>query len=176
KERIDIDFAATNKTDFSAEDPVHLDLYVKNVPNLLVKVFEINTLNFYRTHQREVDTDINLDGLVANAEQAHAYAEPPLRRLPRRFDFPQLNRSGVYVIDFIGAGKSSRALIRKGRLRPLVTTGTAGQVVTVVDDANRPVKDAGVWLGGLEYLPDKDGRVILPYSTSPGRHPIVLRR
>ena len=45
-----------------------------------MKVFEINTQNFYRAHQREVDTDINLDGLVANAEtDAHVRraAAPP---------------------------------------------------------------------------------------------------
>jgi hypothetical protein len=176
KERIDIEFAPTNKTAFATDEPVRLDLFVKNVPNLLVKVFEINTVGYYRAHQREVDTDINLDGLVANTEQRHACAEPPLRRVARRFDFPQLARPGVYVIDFIGAGKSSRALIRKGRLRPLVINGTAGQVVTVVDDANHPVRDAAVWFGGVEYPPDKDGRVILPYSTNPGREPIVLHR
>src|SRR5262249_45545487 len=89
KDRVDIDFAATNKTDFAAAEPVRLDLFVKHVPALLVKVFEINTLNFYRSHQREVDTDINLDGLVANVEQTHAYVEPPLRRVARRFEFPE---------------------------------------------------------------------------------------
>ena len=76
-DRIDIDFAFTNKTDFAADEPVSLDLHVKNVQNLIVKVFEINTAAFYRAHQREVDTDLNLDGLVPNAEQSHAYAEPP---------------------------------------------------------------------------------------------------
>jgi hypothetical protein len=176
KNRIDIDFAATNKTDFAADEAVKLDLFVKNVPTLLVKVFEINTFNFYRTQHREVDTDINLDGLVSNSEESHAYAEPPLRRMSRRFEFPQLAKPGVYVIDFIGSGKSSRALIRKGRLQPLVTVGTAGQVVTVFDDARRPVKDATVWFGGAEYQPDKDGRIILPFSTNPGRAPIVVRR
>src|SRR5439155_15224195 len=59
---------------------------------------------------------------------------------------------------------------------PLVTTGTAGQMVTVVDDANRLMKDASVWLGGAEYPPDADGRVVLPFSTAPGTQPIVLRR
>jgi hypothetical protein len=176
KDRIDIDFAATNRTDFAADEPVRLDLFVKNVPTLLVKIFEVNTLNFYRTHQREVDTDINLDGLVANAEETHAYVEPPLRRIGRRFEFPQLKKPGVYVVDFIGGGKSSRALIRKGRLRPLIAVGTAGQVVTVLDDAHRPVKDATVWFGGAEYQPDKEGRIILPFSTNPGRQPIVLSR
>ena len=95
---------------------------------------------------------------------------PPFVRVPAA------NRPGVYVIDFIGAGKGSRALIRKSRLRPLVAIGTAGQVITVVDDANHLVKDASVWFGGLEYQPDKDGRIILPFSTNPGRKPIVLRR
>jgi hypothetical protein len=174
KERIDIDFAPTNKTSFAADEAVRLDLHVKNVPTLIVKVFEINTLNFYRTQRREVDTDINLDGLVANAENTHKYAEPPLRRLARRFEFPQLNKPGVYVIDFIGSGKSSRALIRKGRLRPLVTTGTAGEKITVIDELNRPVKKAAVWLGGQEYLSDADGTITVPFSTNPGRQPIVL--
>ena len=94
KERIDIDFAYTNKTDFAADEPVKLDLFVKNVPTLLVKVFEINTQNFYRTQQHEVDTDINLDGLVANAEQTLTYTDPPLRRLARHFEFATLEQAG----------------------------------------------------------------------------------
>jgi hypothetical protein len=176
KERIDIDFAFTNKTSFLADEPVTLDLFVKNVPTLLVKVFEVNTTNFYRTQKREVDTDINLDGLVANSEQNYSYKEPPLRRMPRKFEFPQLNKPGVYVIDFIGGGKSSRALVRKGRLRPLVSASTAGHRIHIVDDADQAVKDASIWLGGQEYKPDANGMILVPFSTSPGRHPIVISR
>ena len=62
---------------------------------------------------------------------------------PGGFEFPQLNKAGVYVIDFIGAGKSSRALVRKGRLRPLFGMSTAGQTIRVVDEANRPVQGCG---------------------------------
>ena len=166
----------TNKAHFHVEEAVSLDLYVKNVPTLIVKVFEINAANFYKDQKREIDTDINLDGLVPNVELTFNYAEPPLRRVARKFEFPQLNKAGVYVIDFIGAGKSSRALVRKGRLRPLAATGTAGQVITIVDERNRPVTDATVWLGGTEYLPEKDGTVLIPFSTAPGRQPIVLAR
>ncbi|OWK38438.1 hypothetical protein FRUB_07558 [Fimbriiglobus ruber] len=176
KDRIDIDFAATNKTDFATAEPVTLDLFVKNVPTLLVKVFEINTRTVYRTQLHEVDTDINLDGLVANAEAAHKYDDPPLRRVARRFTFSEMTKPGVYVIDFIGAGKSSRALVRKGRLRPVVTTGTAGQVVRVVDDASKLVTDATVWLGGQEYKADPDGTIVVPFTAQPGRHPIVVSR
>jgi len=42
---VDIDFAFTNKTSFKADEAVKLDLHVKNVPILLVKVFELNTRN-----------------------------------------------------------------------------------------------------------------------------------
>ncbi|MFO0926018.1 MAG: hypothetical protein U0736_03140 [Gemmataceae bacterium] len=176
KDRIDIDFAFTNKTDYAADEPVRLDLFVKNVPTLLVKVFEINTRGVYRARLQEIDTDLNLDGLVANAEKTYRFDDPPLRRVARPFAFPELNKPGVYVIDFIGAGKSSRALVRKGRLRALATTGPAGQQVRVVDERNRAVNDAVVWLGGQEYAPDKDGVVTVPFTAEPGRRPIVLTR
>ena len=176
KDRVDIEFLATNKTRFSVDEPVTLDLFVKNVPTLLVKVFEVNTGAFYRTQLREVDTDINLDGLVAGEEKTHNYGEPPLRRMLRRFEFPQLKKSGVYVVDFIGNGRSSRALIRKGRLTHLVRTTPNGQRFTVLDEQQRQVNDASIWLAGHEYTADKDGTVFVPFTAEPGRKPIVVTR
>ena len=64
-ERTDIDFASTNPRYLKADDAVELDLFIKNIDTLIVKIFEINTENYYRKHRREIDTDINLDGLVA---------------------------------------------------------------------------------------------------------------
>lgn len=176
RDRTDIDFAPTNKVNFAADGAVALDMFIKNVPTLVVKVFEINTQNYYRDNQRELDTDINLDGMVANWETTHTYSEEPLRRMPRRFEFPQLKAAGVYVIDFIGAGKSSRALIRKGRLRPLFTTTTAGQLAVIVDDANRLVTDAAIWLGGHVFKANADGKILIPFTTQPGRQPIIISR
>jgi hypothetical protein len=174
KSRIDIDFAFTNKVDFTTEEAVRLDLFVKNVPSMLVKVYEINTTNYYRTQQQEVGTDINLDGLVANSENVQTYTEAPLLRKARRFEFPQLSKPGVYVIDFIGNGKSSRALIRKGRLRPISSMTVNGQSITVVDEASKPVPEAKVWLSGNEYKADKTGRALVPFTAQPGRRNIVL--
>jgi len=176
KDRIDIDFAYTNKTDFAAEEAVKLDLHVKNVTSLLVKVFEINTGNVYRTTLKEIDTDINLDGLVANSEKVTPYSDPPLRRLARSFAFPELTKPGVYVIDFIGSGKSSRALIRKGQLRALAKSGNAGIDLAIIDEANRTVPYAKAWLNGTEYLSSKEGVVKIPFSTNPGRRPVVISR
>ncbi|HEX3999781.1 MAG TPA: hypothetical protein VHX65_14620 [Pirellulales bacterium] len=174
KERIDLDFAYTNKTELSADDPVALDLFVKNVDTLIVKVFEINSQNFYREHLAEVGPDINLDGLVANEEKTYTYHEPPLLRVRRHFDFPALNHRGVYVIDFIGNGKASRAVIRKGKLQFVVRSSSAGQIFTIFDEQNKPQPEATLWLAGALYTPDKDGTIAVPYSNSPGRQPIVM--
>lgn len=174
KERVDLDFDPTNPTEFAADAKVSLSVNVKNVSTLLVKVFEINTRNFYRQHAKEVDTDINLDGLVANVEQSHKLAETPFRRVKRRFDFPMLEQPGLYVIDFIGNGQSSRALVRKGQLKHLVRTTPAGQKFTILDGSGTQVKDATLWLAGHEYRADDSGEILVPFSTQPGRQPVVL--
>ncbi|MBN2583267.1 MAG: hypothetical protein JXL80_09370, partial [Planctomycetes bacterium] len=176
KERIDLDFAPTNKEVFATDEAVGLDLHVKNVDKLIVRVFEINAANYYRTNGEEVNTDINLDGLVPNEEQVVTYEEPPLRRVARHFDFPTLNRRGVFVVDFIGNGRSSRALIRKGQLRIVTETSAAGQVLTVLDESNTIVKDATAWISGHEYAPQEDGTIVAPFSTEPGRQAVVLSR
>ncbi len=175
KDRVDIDFALTNKAWFAGEEAVSLDVFVKNVPSLIVKVYQVNTLNFYRAGLKEVDTDINLDGLVANEEVTNDYKDvAPLLRVKRTFEFKGLNKPGTYVIEFIGNGAASRALVRKGRLTHLVHTGSAGQVFTILDEAGKKVDNARLYLGGHEYLADKDGSITVPFSTAPGQQTVVL--
>ncbi|MGB6043932.1 MAG: hypothetical protein WBF93_12305, partial [Pirellulales bacterium] len=174
KERIDLDFAFTSKKQYAVDEPVKLELTIKNVDTLIVKVFELNTQNYYRDQLREIDTDINLDGLVANEERTFNYKDPSLRRVRRNFDFPELNKRGVYVIDFIGNGKSSRALIRKGQLRHLVRTSIAGHIFTILDENNQKLNDATLWMAGREYKPDEDGLISVPFSNQPQQQSIVL--
>ncbi|RLJ01809.1 MAG: hypothetical protein DRP11_03850, partial [Candidatus Aenigmatarchaeota archaeon] len=174
RERVDLDFAPTNKNFFGPKDRVALDLFVKNVRTLIVKIYVINTLNYLRTHLKQVDTSIDLDGLVPNYQRTFTYTEPPIRRVKRHFEFPELEKRGVYVIDFIGSGKSSRAVIRKGLLSCLFRTSAAGQVLTVVDEEGRPLKRADIFLGSQRYRTGKDGSCVIPFSTEPGTKKIVL--
>ena len=46
-----------------------LDVFVKNVPTLVVKVFEVNAFNYIVATGREPDTSIDLDGLVARRRE-----------------------------------------------------------------------------------------------------------
>jgi hypothetical protein len=128
-------------------------------------VYEINTFNYYRSKGEEVATTVDLDGLVANRELSFTYEQPALRRHVETFSFPELNRPGVWVVELIGNGRSSRAVVRKGRLRFTERIGAAGQVFRVYDQDNALVKDATLWLGSQEYQPDADGEILVPFAT-----------
>ncbi len=173
-ERIDLDFAPSNKTDFGVADVVELELFTKNVDKLIVKVFEINTRNFYRKFGKEIDTDISLDGLVANEEQLHEYDDSPLLRKSRKFRFDKLDQRGVYVIDFIGGGKSSRALIRKGRLQVVGRITAIGQRFSVVNESGAVVDDASMTIGGRNYAADKDGYIDVPFSANANAEKAII--
>ncbi|HRU06077.1 MAG TPA: hypothetical protein P5137_09935, partial [Candidatus Brocadiia bacterium] len=174
KERVDLEFLPANKTQFAPNEDVTLEAAVKNVKTLFVKVYQINAENYYRRFGREVDMDIPLDGLAANEEMSFNYDEPPLRQVKRTFKLPALKGRGVYVVELIGGGKSSRALVRKGALGYVTRPSVAGHALTVLDEACRQVKDARVWVAGHEYKAGADGRVMIPYSEKPGPQPIVL--
>ncbi len=172
--RVELRFVPTNPQRFSSDDPVVLELDVKNVPTLLVKVYRINTWNYYRSQQRQVDTDIDLDGLVPNWEQRYEYRELPQRRVRRKFEFPQLKETGVYVVDFIGNSQQSRVVVRKGKLDMISRTTPAGQRITILDENRRPLPRATLWLGGRRFQPDDKGSIVVPFSSQPGTVPVIL--
>lgn len=174
RDRVDLAFLPSNPTHFMADESVGLDVAVKNVDNLIVKVFEINTPSLYRETLSEIGTDINLDGLVAHSERVYTYDAPPLRRIVRHFDFPKLSARGVYVVELIGNGVSSRALVRKGQLHHVQRLSSAGHVFTVLNQENEPVRSARLWLDGHEYRADDEGRITVPFTQEPGTRPVVL--
>lgn len=176
KERVDIEFPATNSPLFQPGDEIQFDVTVKNTPNLLVKIYELNTLNFFQTRQRQLNTDLNLDGLVANSEKTHAFDGGPFRRTQQKFTFPELKgRRGAWIIEFIGGGRSSRALVRVGQWKALQRTGPSGDLILVLDEKNQPVHDAVVWFEGRKLTRDeKLGRIVVPFTQQPGMKPLII--
>ncbi len=180
KDRVDVEFAPTNQTDHAPDDAVAIDIFVKNAPQLLVKIYEINALSYFLAEKKQINTDLNLDGLVANSERTEnfgndAASSNPFRRTLRSFKFPELKGRGAWMVEFIGGGKSSRALIRKGQWSIITQAGPAGDLLTVLDEQKQPVKDAAVWLDGRKFTADeKTGRVLVPFTTQPGRQPVIL--
>ncbi|MFT5471628.1 MAG: hypothetical protein ACI8UO_006763, partial [Verrucomicrobiales bacterium] len=175
KERVDIDLRPDNARITPVGDPIKLTADVKNVQQLLIKIFEVNTLNFYTKEGREIDTGVNLDGLIPNVERSFEYADAPMRSIRRTFDFPELKgKRGVWVVELIGGGKSSRALIRKGGLQTLTEVNALGHVIKLLDENNQRVQKGAVWLNGKSHDTNEDGIIVLPFSNSPGNRTLVL--
>jgi len=175
EKRVELRFPPTMQKSYGADDAVRLELDTKNVKALLVKVFEIDTFRFHVERQKPVDASIDLDGVVANFEQTYQYDEAPMRRVRRTFDLPMLRNPGTYVVDFVGNGISSRAVIHKGELRMVERTSAAGQVVRIYDEDGQHLPNATAWFGGREYGADDRGEILLPFSTAPGSKQLVLR-
>ncbi|MBL8842959.1 MAG: hypothetical protein JNL90_15680 [Planctomycetes bacterium] len=173
--RVELSFPPTQPLHFAPADPVRIELDTKNVPTLLVKVWAIDAWRYCIEQQRDPDASIELDGIVANHEQALAYAEPPLRRVRRTIDLPMIDRAGVFVVEFVGNGLSSRAVIRKGGLRHAVRATAAGPRVRLFDEAGKTLPDASLWFGGREYAADADGEILLPFASEAGRKNAVVR-
>lgn len=176
KDRVDIEFDPTSQEVFEIDDEVLLPVLLKNVPKLMVKVFEINTVNYYRKLRQEVSTDIDLDGLVANVGEVFEYDRPSqLRSLEKLAVKGIPKRRGLWVVELIGGGKSSRAVIRKGALGILSQTTSRGHLVTILDEKNTPLKGASVWLDGEQYDCDDKGRTLMPFSNRPGSGTVVVQ-
>ncbi len=180
KDRVDIDFAPNNAPFTAPAEDVNVTVFLKNTPKVIVKIYEINALNFFLSQKRELNTDLSLDGLVAHTERTQSFDDAagtsPFRRASRAFNFPELQgKRGAWMIEFIGGGKSSRALIRKGQWHLLQQTGPAGDLLTVLDETYTPVKDAVAWLDGRKFTLDaKSGRIAVPFTAQPGMTPVVL--
>ncbi len=174
KDRVDIAFLPSNLEQFLPGDEVVLAAEVKNVTDLVVKVFEINALNYYLDTGREINTDLDLDGLIPNEELRFRYEEAPIRRVRRSFSLESLrDRRGVWMVELIGNGVSSRALVRKGQLQYVSQPTATGTVLTILDEANAVAPEASVWFGGREYEADEEGRILLPFSET-GSQQIIL--
>jgi len=78
------------------------------------------------------------------------------------------------VVELIGNGKSSRALIRKGRLSVVERTGSAGHVFKVFNENHELVEDARLWISGHEYEGDDEGEIAVPFTATPGRRTVVV--
>ncbi|MBF0409081.1 MAG: hypothetical protein HQM10_17165 [Candidatus Riflebacteria bacterium] len=176
RERVELDFLPHNPEFFMPEDNVTLDLTIKNVPTLIVKIYRINTLNFYRENNQEITTAIDLDGLYPNEEKVQKYDLPEFRRHSEKFEFPGLKEPGVYVIEFIGGGKSCRALVRKGRLSFTQEITSAGHIFSIFDENRKKLKTAEIFLAGHHYkAKDDSGEILVPFSSSPREQSFIIK-
>ncbi len=173
-QRIDLEFGSVDKLWYQPEDKVSVSLRVKNVDEIVVRIFELNTLNCYRESSNSISADLSLDGLVPNHERRIKRKQVPAIQSIENVELPELDHRGVYIVDFIGGGKNCRALVRKGRLTCTTNLTVDGHEFTVLDENNAPLEQASVWVGGRKFDSADGGKIFVPFSNSPGEQPVII--
>jgi hypothetical protein len=59
-------FSESNKENFAIEEEVNLRVAIKNVKQMIVKIFEFNTETYYMKNKAVFNTGVNLEGLEAS--------------------------------------------------------------------------------------------------------------
>ena len=154
--------AAENPTRLSDDEITELIVDVKNIQDLVVRIYEINTQSYYRTHDDPIDTDIDLDGLVATHEKSFAYTQPAVERHRETIRLDEVSGRGVWIVDLVGKGRRARTLIRRGQLHHVDSESADGMVFTIIDEDRKPIPRATMLVGSQEFVADDHGRIVLP--------------
>jgi hypothetical protein len=162
RDSVEVRLTAENRERYAGDDPIELLVDVKNVEELVIRLYEINSLAYHRSHTMPIDTDIDLDGLVATTEKRIEYTQPAEVRHREQIDFPEIEGRGVWVVDLVGKGVRARALIRRGELHHVGSASADGMTWTIIDEHRKPVPSAVMIVGGREFTADDEGRVVLP--------------
>lgn len=159
--KIDI---STNDPRLTPGQPIKISAIIKNVAELRVKVFEVNTLNYLLDKKTQNFESIEVEGLVPLQETSHRYSQMPIEIHQEIFDFPDLasRTRGVFIVQFIGEDQVAKAVLRLGGLR-LVFDGVNGRTCRVVDENGKVClgKGTGIYIEGKFFEADSSGVISL---------------
>ncbi|MFK8113209.1 MAG: hypothetical protein AB8B91_13455 [Rubripirellula sp.] len=163
---VELRLSTENVKRSNLDEPASLKVQLKGVKDLVVRIYEINTLSYYRTHDKAVDTDIDLDGLIATHERKIEFHQPAVQRHQEDLELPEIQGRGVWIVDLIGKGVRARALIRRGFVDHIRSSNANGMVFTIIDENRVPIPAATMLVGSREFIADDEGRISLPPLSS----------
>ena len=135
---------------------------------LEVKLYEFRAENYYIKHLREIKNNISLDGIIATETMKFKFDDPPTVKTLKEIKFPRITNKerGLFILEFIGNGVASRALIKKGRLHLYEEMTIAGHKLMILDEEMNICRDVrtGIWLKKQFYPVNEEGVLIVPYG------------
>ena len=169
--KIEITICEHNKKEFKVDEDVKIDFDFKNVKEINLSIYEINTKNYYLEKKAPINSLINVEGIIASKSMDIKIegGENPFKRIRKTIEFDQIpkGKPGVYLIEILGNGFSSRIIIKKGRLNLISRNTSEGILCQIINEKNEIVKDdkTYLWYNDNKYNCDKEkGYIGLPYK------------
>ena len=162
RDSVELRLSMDNPRRFPTDQPTPLKVDIKNVDELVIRIYEINTLSYYRTHRKPIDTDIDLDGLIPTHEKTLSFKHSDVQRHHEELELPEITGRGVWIVDLMGNGVRARSLIRRGWIDHVDSIGADGMTFTIIDENRNPISTAAMLVGSREFVADKKGQITLP--------------
>ena len=157
-----------NKDIFKLDEEIEIVLEIKNIKNLYLKIYEINTENYYYTKKEEVDEAVPLDGIIPFFEKNFFITNKPQLLIKKKLKIKKLpKKRGLYVIELIGNKHVSRAVIQRGFLQYSYKDTPYGQIVYILDENKNICKgrNTGIWVNNMWFKSNfKTGTILIPYN------------
>ncbi|KAI9028235.1 hypothetical protein CLU79DRAFT_738363 [Phycomyces nitens] len=172
-----------------ADTPIQLDLQLKQVEHLTVRIYPVDLYNYWRIHPNKraltitKEESARLDGLCPLWEKTIDFTDKtPLCTWKETFVFGKnhlgsdhVQGRGAWIIDFVGGKMQCRAIIQRGHLRHLIQDTSAGHLIQIIDENNIPLKqNSRVWYADSYYEPDVNGNILIPYRASEPKDTEIL--
>lgn len=178
---IKLDICSYNKRKFDLGEDISIDVDLKNVTSVFVNIYEVNTESYYRTNQNAIPNSLSVEGLIATYEQTFIFNEKPQKIFNRKFNLEKIkNKRGVFIIEFIGNGRTSRALIKVGSLSLMSRVGGYGKMFFMLNEKCETLKKdetirRGIWFKDTFYSAKlDDGVIIIPYSKTSSQGKAII--
>jgi hypothetical protein len=157
-----ITFAPGAPTLLRSADEVKLALDLKNTPDLLIRIYELDLPAHLTRHGSEPDVNIDLDGLVPHHQRTIHFPQAPIIEHRQSIELPELAGPGAWLVDVVSGQVSARALIRKGHLTTFPDRNATAQTLRVFDESGKPVSQAILTLGRESFHADPSGLITIP--------------
>ena len=168
--KVEISICNHNKRKFDVTETVKIEVDLKNVQTLFVKIFEINTENYYYTKSCEISSSISLEGLIATHEESWSFNDRPQIKMRKLFELDKIPlRRGFFIVEFIGGGYASRAVIKKGFLSIISRNTNLGKMIFILNENSvicNTHEKTGIWFEKKFYIPNESGAILIPYMKS----------
>ncbi|KAF9927501.1 hypothetical protein FBU30_003218 [Linnemannia zychae] len=158
-------FTKDNAKNFLPSDPVVFKLNVKNANRILVRIFEVKTLEYLLMYHGPIGEKLNLDGLTPNWEHSLTFDRPAIEMHEILIDLPELSdRRGSFIMDVISGSENSSVYFTKGYFDFIERPSVAGHVLTVIDEDQKKIeKDVTIYFSGYYYKQNDKGDVVIPF-------------
>ncbi|KAF9547416.1 hypothetical protein EC957_008425 [Mortierella hygrophila] len=175
-DRTILKFSSNNPNVFLPSDPVVFKLKIKNANRVLVRIFEVKTLEYLQQHDGPVGQALNLDGLTPNWEHNLTFDHPPIEMHEVLIDLPELaDRRGSFIMDVISGGENSSVYFTKGFFDYIERPSAAGHVLTIINEDQKKIdKDVSVWFNGYYYKTNERGDIVIPFRRKGGDTPAAF--